>query len=793
MSDYVKILTGKCDYKNDKPAFIFNTTSDDFQKHGYKSIDNDENVLVTAHTGCGKTRVGIYAIAKYIRDGKTVIYTTPLKALSNQKYKELKEEFLPEFERQSGIQATIGIMTGDNKICPEANCVVMTTEILRNSLYRLGKENDTRKQSELKDEHVNNIGCVIFDEVHYINDADRGSVWEETFCLLNKNVTLVLLSATIDEAHKFAEWIGKLKQKPMNLIPTQHRVIPLTHYIYTNEKLIQIMNNKNVFDNCAYDMILKQKNTKSPSKNINGLIKYLNKKNLLQCIFFVFSRKNCEKYANLVSTEVTNKEERTKISKIFNIHMHKYEKKYLFSKQYQTLKRLIHKGVAYHHSGLIHILKEIIEILFQQGLIKLLFATETFAVGVNMPTKTVVFTELKKPTNSKRRYLQTAEYKQMSGRAGRRGIDKTGTVIILPNYINNIPTRDDLRCIMLGKVPSISSKLSINYSLILKNILSDEICSTDFLSSSLYHKETTQIINKLTERKKYLINEINKINPEIINNDFFERYYNYQYDIQNSGFGINRKILNNLNKKMSKISNHTEKYNMYCKYKQSLIELEDVKCQIQYNINYIQEESIPLITLMKDFKYINDNQKSPMKLNSSDITIKGLLAAQINECNAFLLTEMLIQGIFIDLEPAEIAAIVAIFIDDFHPNDRYYQSDVTGTAKIHNKLKKIKAIAKKYNDKECEYNIHNGADWTIYYDYIDAVYMWATGKDIKTVLDYLGVYEGNFIRNILKINNIIQDIISLCKISKTINVIPRLDEIAPLLIKNIVTVDSLYI
>lgn len=799
---YAKVLTGPCSINN-HPAFTFSTSSDDFQRHCYTSIDNNESVLVTAHTGCGKTRAGIYAMAKYIRDNKKVVYTTPIKALSNQKYKEFNEEFVPKFLEQSGIEATIGIMTGDTKINPDADCVIMTTEILRNSLYKIGKEGDTRKESELKDSFISQIGCVIFDEVHYINDKDRGGVWEETICLLNPAITMVMLSATIDKALKFANWIGSLKQKMINLVPTSHRIIPLTHNVFIGGKLIHIIDNNYNFNRKNYDKVLamsidiekKKKKHSSNLSRIGKLVSYMKEHNMLQAIFFAFSRKNCEKFALMITQKLVDDKESIELDKIFNKHMHSYEKKYIHLPQYQTIKKLIYNGVAFHHSGLIHILKEIIEILFQRGLIKVLFATETFAIGVNMPTKTVVFTELMKPTNNGRRSLLPSEYKQMSGRAGRRGKDAFGTVIILPVY--NLPTQLEMVSMVLGKVPSVSSKLIIGYSFLLKNITSDNISIKEFLSSSLYHQQTVKTIQHIEQNLIELKKKVNELKKN--DNSLYDEYYNIQdnsNNILNNGIVIqvnNTKKIRKIKNKLEITPNFKKNYNEYILFRQAKQELIDMEIKLNTHKSYIEDSSEPLITIMQQFGYIQKNNKSLLDLNSKDVTVKGILAAQINECNPFILTEMLIQGLFNDMKPAEIAALISIFINDFRPDDRFYITDVEGTPIINDRLKKINLIIKTYTDAEYSLNINTEIDWNIYYDYIDAVYRWTSGEDIKSIIRFLGVYEGNFIRSITKINNIVNDLKCLSNISNTIINVPIFDEIEELLMRDIVTNDSLYI
>ena len=396
MSKYLKILDNKFEGNFNSEPFNFNFELDSFQKHAITSIQNNENVLITAHTGSGKTVPAIFGIADSLNKNKKIIYTSPIKSLSNQKLFELKKLF-PD----------VGILTGDIKFNPDAQCVIMTTEILRNILY----------QKESQYINISEVDKVIFDEIHYINDPDRGKVWEECLILLPKEIILIMLSATIDKAEEFVGWVGDIKEKITNLIPTNKRVVPLEHYFYQNDELIKIVNHEGKMMN--YDLIKKEYNVLSCFKMINVFVSYLQSHNMVPALFFIFSRKECEKLAKCVQNTLVSTEEIGEITKIFDYELRNYKKIYEKSPQYHELLRLLKKGIAFHHSGLIPILKEVTEILFSKGLIKILFATETFAVGVNMPAKTVVFPRLTKYSNNNFRFLRTDEYLQMAGRAGR--------------------------------------------------------------------------------------------------------------------------------------------------------------------------------------------------------------------------------------------------------------------------------------------------------------------------------------------------------------------------------------
>ena len=489
----INVLSGKCNESIPDPVKTYPFELDHFQKHSHLCISKKENVLVTAHTGSGKTVVADYAIAQCLRDNRRVIYTSPIKTLSNQKYKEFSE-----------VYPSVGIMTGDIKMNIDAQCVIMTTEILRNLLYK----DEKHIEDEFKD-FIKDVDCVIFDEVHYINDISRGEVWETCLILMPKRIYMVMLSATIDRAEEFASWIANTKGKVVNLISNERRVIPLKHHVYSKGEMKMVMDENNKFGSVEYDDVRKSivphgshsRDSTNPSKVLNPFIEFLKERNLTPALFFVFSRKKCQRYAEMIQTSMLTQEDISLVNRTYDKYIHPFKEKYSDSCQFEDMRKLLHKGVAIHHSGMLPILKEVIEILFGMGLIKLLFATETFAVGVNMPTKTVIFTDLSKFDGYKNdmRILYPEEYKQMAGRAGRRGMDLLGIVIYLP--LGSPPlSRGEAYSMMTGKVASISSKFQIGYQFVLRVMQSEDLDMSGFVDLTLYNKENDVKASNMDEQ-----------------------------------------------------------------------------------------------------------------------------------------------------------------------------------------------------------------------------------------------------------------------------------------------------
>jgi antiviral helicase SKI2 len=771
---------------DEERCYTFPYKLDNFQEAGIYGIQNNENVLITAHTGSGKTVLAIYGIAYAIKNNKKVIYTSPTKSLSNQKY----DEFIKLF---SGI-STIGIMTGDIKVNPDAQIMIMTTEILRNLLYK-AKNLDGLGTSTFI--NMEDVAVVIFDEVHYINDPDRGRVWEEVIIMLQREIILVMLSATIDKAEQFCSWIGNIKQKKINLIKTSHRVVPLKHYFwkdiyYEDEEgkqrlrweKIQICDNDGNFKN--YDQIKQKYKKYDTTTVINKLLDHLIEDNQLPALFFRFSRKKCEEMCHSVNKNIINHEELTEILQIFDSKMRKFKPNYEKLQQYQDIYRQIQKGVAYHHSGMIPILKEIVEILFSKGLIKILFATETFAIGVNMPTKTVIFSELEKFDNKGLRPLRSDEYNQMSGRAGRRGLDKYGTVIILPTF--NLMSYDALKLIMSGKSPSLKSKFQLSYQFVLKTLYNFEFKIDHYFNDTLFDlenqkmkKSDLKICDDLTEEMQNLFKNEETILEQM------KLYNKIEEKLNDKVFVVNRKERQKLEKELQNIKLiknfkiYEEKFKIY---KAKEIEFQRAEDNIWYCTHGLQDSMKRMIQLLEEEKFVENNI----------ITTKGIIASSICEVSELILSQAVYDGLFDDLEFEEIVALISSFINEKDPNNQEkYINDLKIPAKIHHKLNKLTEISEHYYKCEEKYGIYIQSDFKLYLDFIEPSYIWAQGLTIHDVYKYTNIYDGNFVKAILRINNIMMNFSDICNYLKKYELLKKIENYESYLIRDVVSINSLYI
>jgi superfamily II RNA helicase len=401
---------------------------DRFQQEAIDYINQGYSVIVSAPTGAGKTVIAEHVILTCIKNKVGVIYTAPLKALSNQKFRDFQNQF----------QDNIGILTGDVSLNSNAPVLIMTTEIFRNKLL------DEPKALE-------KYSWIIFDEIHYLDNPERGTVWEESLIFLPKHMNLLGLSATIPNIKQLASWIELIHHKPVKMVIENKRPVPL-HFFYQCANVV--IDNINNLGRLKYGR---------PNR-LNTLINYLRQKDGLPCIYFVFGRNRAEELAfELYSDNFLTPKENKQILELYNDLLARFDLKH--EKSSQRLYHLITKGIAFHHAGMLPTLKEVIERLFTSRLLKVIFTTETFALGINMPSRSVIFDDLRKFYGRYVRVLKTRDFYQMAGRAGRRGIDKEGFV-----YCRINPHRigvEEIRRIIYSGAEEVKSQLNNSYATLL--------------------------------------------------------------------------------------------------------------------------------------------------------------------------------------------------------------------------------------------------------------------------------------------------------------------------------------
>ena len=419
---------------------------DRFQKEAIDYINQGYSVIVSAPTGSGKTVIAEHVITACLKMGRGVIYTAPIKALSNQKFRD--------FQNQYGDK--IGILTGDVSINPYAPVLIMTTEIFRNKALE-------------EPESLKKYSWIIFDEVHYIDNEERGTIWEESIMFLPAHMKMLCLSATVPNINEFSLWIESVHKTDFKKVVETQRPVPLHFFFHCQnevldrlKKLHQKGYKKQV--SYAYQGKRSYAHTFFKANRLVTLLHYLQEKDALPCIYFAFGRRRCEILASeLYSFNFLTAYEQNQISELYEELCQRYNLKKESSAQILT--PLIKRGIAYHHAGMLPTLKEVIERLFTSRLLKVIFTTETFALGINMPARTVVFDGLRKFYGRYHRNLKTRDFYQMAGRAGRRGMDKEGFVFcrINPGRIQF----EEVKRILYGRPERITSKFNSSYATLL--------------------------------------------------------------------------------------------------------------------------------------------------------------------------------------------------------------------------------------------------------------------------------------------------------------------------------------
>ena len=399
---------------------------DDFQIDACKYLELGSGVLVAAPTGAGKTIVGDFATFLAQRQGKRIFYTTPIKALSNQKYSEFVEKY---------GESKVGLLTGDLSINGNGEIVVMTTEVLRNMIYANSR-------------NLHNLAFVVLDEVHYLGDKFRGAVWEEILIHLPQEIAVVSLSATVSNVEEFGEWLRTVRGS-IEIILSEVRPVPLHLHVMQNGELYPLLrdakevNSELVKISQTYNRNYRDRKFRSTFKVAHKdlIVEKLAKENLLPAIFFIFSRAGCDNAVKFCShLNLTDDREKALIRERIDLVAQIIAPEDYGPLNFLAWTKALEQGVAAHHAGLIPPLKEVIEELFQQGLIKVVFATETLALGVNMPARSVVIDRLTKWNGQSHVDISPGEFTQLTGRAGRRGIDIEGHAVMVWSPEVDIPS-----------------------------------------------------------------------------------------------------------------------------------------------------------------------------------------------------------------------------------------------------------------------------------------------------------------------------------------------------------------
>ena len=744
----------------------------EFQVKAIDAIHDGYHVLITAHTGSGKTLPAEKAIEYFTAKGQTVIYTAPIKALSNQKYHEFTRKF-------TNLQ--VGIFTGDNKHNPSADVLIMTTEILQNKLIH--------PTASHLDFSMENVGCVIFDEVHYLDDEDRGTVWEKSIILLPQHIQMVMLSATIGKKELFASWIERIKERKVVICSTDKRVVPLIYsqFFTANPKVIEqtkdpalkrlLESKQNVLDTINDDTLDKNRKClrllKEPTHRkqvLNQLCIQLRQKEMFPCLCFVFSRKQVEELAQDITTPLFEKDEKDYeiepvcrqllVSRLTNW------KEYVALPEYRFYLDLLHKGIGVHHAGMLPVFREMMEMLYDQKYIKLLFATETFAIGLNIPTKTVCFTSVYKHDGHALRTLYPHEFIQMSGRAGRRNIDTLGHVILLTNLYEPLDSTS-MKQLLHSPPKVLKSKFKIGYSLLLQS------GDCEFVKKSLMMTDIDHQIQSSEQRIQTLTEECNHFiyDPECIR-DYLECQEKLPF--------TKNKSKHDLLKKMKALESPElfAQLESYEKRKGCLQELQTETDRKNYAEGYIDRQ----LNTIQHILGVNGFTNSPKKE----------IAEILHEVHPLVFTELLVKyDFFKDYSTVDFFMLLSCFCD-IKVKEQYQTLSPT---LLREECLFIKTRMDYYTQEEWKHDLSASGQDVIQYDMMEFTRKWMICMDESSSLAMLrevkqkDLFVGDFVKCCLKMVNVAKELDRI----ERLDFREKLREGTQLLMKFICTHDSLYL
>jgi len=686
----------------------FNFELDDFQKEAINHIQEGKSVVVCAPTGAGKTCIAQSAIHLALENGDRIFYTTPLKALSNQKFNDFSSLY---------GQDLVGLLTGDTTINRDAQIVVMTTEVFRNMLYGT-------TFGSLKD-NLNNVKYVVLDEVHYMNDESRGTVWEESIIYCPTNIQIIALSATVQNSRQLTDWINTVHSKT-ELVYTDFRPVPLRFFYYDSSKPNNILPlltpsgdlNSKIKPESRYKYFNKKDKIKNPTTNI---VETLYNKDMLPAIYFTFSRKKCDENARkCLKLDLLTKDESLELNKIVEDYIK--ENPYLENNPQLDL---IKSGIASHHAGLLPGWKALVEKLFQKGLIKVVFATETLAAGINMPARTTIISAISKRTDTGHRTLSANEFLQMSGRAGRRGMDKIGYVVVVGTPFQ---TPEEVAALVKSDANPLESKFSPSYSMVL-NLLQrfsmEEAKELIFKTFGYFSSSDrlTPLIKKKEEREKQIEEACDFTCKWHLTNEDFENFNKTK-----NQFVQMRTLYKTLKRQAKgKYKNPNlapEVIEFYEKSKKLQKQIEACGCNV-CKIYKKHKKCLELVErYQKDIKKLNKEiefqkdiywQKFLSHKNILEITgnladdyptDKGKITMALRCENELYLSEIIQSGLLDNLNVIELASVVcAIISEDVRKNDETVSKPCSKS--VRKVLNQIKEIKRKIFLMERDNNIEN--------------------------------------------------------------------------------------
>jgi ATP-dependent RNA helicase HelY len=745
-SESYAIHKGKSKFsKTQKFAESFPFPLDDFQVAGCQALESGKGVLIAAPTGAGKTIVGEFAVDLAMLSGTKCFYTTPIKALSNQKFSELVTRY---------GESKVGLLTGDTSINSEAEIVVMTTEILRNMIYA----NSTT---------IDKLKYVVMDEVHYLADKFRGAVWEEILIHLPDSVQVVSLSATVSNAEEFGEWLQTVRGDT-EIIVSEIRPVPLYQHVLFGNRLIDLFNEEmrlnpelTKLERDTYRQVRgnwrdKPKGPKTLSRP--DVIEKLDREGLLPAITFIFSRKACDaavKQCLQSGIKLTNDRDRDRIRKVVNRNIGNLAQEDLVVLGYYEWLEALEKGIAAHHAGLLPAFKTTVEELFQEGLVKAIFATETLALGINMPARTVVLEKLSKWNGEGHVAISAGEYTQLTGRAGRRGIDIEGNAVILWNNdldSNSVGGLASTRTYPLKSSFKPTYNMSVN---LISQFGADKARSS--LESSLAQFQADKAVVGLAKQ----IRKSERIRDDLFKEsachlgDFID-YSQMRADIKKlevvSKRDRRRRIeseeeIASIRKRMKSHPSHAcpdrENHARFSERAQRIQrEIDGLTERINTRTNVIAKRFDRIKLILNELGYIQ----------KGEVSTHGRMLAKIYGETDLLIAESIREGVFNHLNAIDLVTVISVFV---------YESRAEENAKVPRgdvaeALSKISKIYGKIFNIENDHNLEpmRAPD----FGFCWPAQRWANGNSLTAVLKDSDLTVGDFVRNMKQIVDLLRQL-----------------------------------
>ncbi|CAB4575870.1 unannotated protein [freshwater metagenome] len=731
--------------KTKKFAESFPFELDSFQIEACHALESGKGVLVAAPTGAGKTIVGEFAVDLVINTGGKCFYTTPIKALSNQKFQELSSKY---------GESKIGLLTGDTSINSEAQIVIMTTEVLRNMIY-----SNSSTIADLK--------YVVMDEVHYLADKFRGAVWEEILIHLSEAVQVISLSATVSNAEEFGEWLQTVRGDT-EVIVSEIRPVPLYQHVLFGNRLLDLFGDNQKLNpeltRLERDTYRQVKGNwrdkpKGPRPLMRSeIVEKLDREGLLPAITFIFSRNNCDaavRQCLAAGIRLTNSEERKEIRATIARNMKNLAEDDLVVLGYYEWADALERGIAAHHAGLLPAFKVTIEELFQRGFVKAVFATETLALGINMPARTVVLEKLSKWNGEGHVAISPGEYTQLTGRAGRRGIDIEGNAVILWN--------NDLDSTSVGGLASTrtyplksSFKPTYNMSINLISQFGSSRARTSLESSLAQFQADKAVVGLAKQIRKNEVARDDLYKQVECHLGNFMEYASMRGEIkklETDGRRSKRKRheieeeIGNIRKKLKQHPSHScpdrENHSRVTERAQRLQrEIDGLSERIDSRTNVIAKRFDRIKVILDKFGYVENDA----------ITASGKLLAKIYGETDLLISESIQAGVFSALSPSDLVAVISSCVYE----SRNDEAAKVPRGDVQMALTQVSKIYAKIHDAESDMNLEpmRAPD----FGFCWASHKWASGHSLTSILKGSELTVGDFVRAMKQIIDLLRQL-----------------------------------